>query len=246
MNKTLLLIGGIGLGAGLMYMLDPERGERRRAQVLAQVAAYRRRSNNLLGQAQRTLNRQAHGLLSQAYAPLRPERWSGKMQLPYVGQRGSTTRLLMLGYVGLGAGLMYMLDPTTGKRRRALVQDKAKSYWNRTGIFMGKTARDARNRTRGLVTETRTRIRGAGTPSDTVLESRVRAQIGHVISNVGAIGVSAHQGCVTLSGPIPADEVKKLLATVESVPGITEVVNQLEVHHDTAHISGLQERHTTG
>ena len=27
MNKTALLIGGVGLGAGLIYILDPERGE---------------------------------------------------------------------------------------------------------------------------------------------------------------------------------------------------------------------------
>ena len=31
MNKTALLMGGLGLGAGLIYMLDSERGERRRA-----------------------------------------------------------------------------------------------------------------------------------------------------------------------------------------------------------------------
>jgi hypothetical protein len=31
MNKTVLLIDGVGLGAGLIYMLDPERGEQCRA-----------------------------------------------------------------------------------------------------------------------------------------------------------------------------------------------------------------------
>jgi osmotically-inducible protein OsmY len=82
-------------------------------------------------------------------------------------------------------------------------------------------------------------------PADNVLAARVRAQIGHVVSNAGAIDVTAHQGRVTLSGPIPANEEKKLLSTVESVPGVTEVVNQLEVHQDATSISGLQSGNTT-
>ena len=47
MNKTALLIGGLGLGAGLIYMLNPERGERRRALARAQLERYRRQTDDL-------------------------------------------------------------------------------------------------------------------------------------------------------------------------------------------------------
>jgi osmotically-inducible protein OsmY len=158
---------------------------------------------------------------------------------------GLSNGLLMLGCLGLGIGLMYLLDPNTGRRRRALVRDKARSYWKDTEQAMAKTMRDTQNRARGVAMEVRQRFRGQDVPADGVLTARVRAQIGHVISNAGAIGVTAHQGRITLSGPIPANEEKKLLATVESVPGVTEVVNQLESHQDTTSISGLQGGNTT-
>jgi osmotically-inducible protein OsmY len=128
---------------------------------------------------------------------------------------------------------MYMLDPNTGRKRRALVRDTARSYWKDTGKAIGKTVRDTQNRARGVVAETSQRLRGSDVPADAVLESRVRAQIGHVISDAKAIGITAHRGRVTLSGPISANEEGKLLATVEAVPGVTEVVHHLEVHQDT-------------
>jgi osmotically-inducible protein OsmY len=146
----------------------------------------------------------------------------------------------MLGCVGLGLGLMYLLDPNTGRRRRALIRDKARSYWKDTGTAIGKKVRDTQNRARGMAAQARQRFGEGDVPTDAVLEARVRAQIGHVVSHAGAIGVTAHQGRVTLSGPISASEEGKLLATVEAVPGVTEVVHQLEVHQDTTSISGLQ------
>jgi len=153
--------------------------------------------------------------------------------------------MLMLGCTGLGAGIMYVLDPRLGKRRRALVRDKAQAYWRRTGKFISQTARDARQRTYGLIAETQAQLRGAEVPEDAVLVARVRAQIGHVVSQAGTIDVTAQQGRVTLSGSIAAHEVEKLLSAVASVAGVTAVVNRLEVNHAPTSVAGGQHNHAT-
>lgn len=234
MNKSLLLLGSLGLGAGLMYMLDPERGERRRALARAQLRTYRRQTNALLGQTTRTIDQQKRGLAAKTRTLLRPTWRPEEIQPARAGQAGVVKGLLTLGCLGLGAGLMYMLDPNMGRRRRALVYDKACAYWRRTGNVLGKTARDMGNRTRGLVAEARSQLSGGSVPDD-VLVARARAQIGHIISRPSAIGVTAHQGRVTLSGPIPAGEVDKLLSTVGSVPGVLEVIDQLEIYSEAEH-----------
>jgi hypothetical protein len=56
----------------------------------------------------------------------------------------------MLAGVGAGAGLMYLLDPQQGRRRRALVRDKAVSLAHQAQGAAEMVRRDARNRARGL------------------------------------------------------------------------------------------------
>jgi osmotically-inducible protein OsmY len=160
-----------------------------------------------------------------------------------VEQPGFLKGILMLGCTGLGAGMMYVLDPRLGRRRRALVRDKARAYWRRTGQLISQTARDARQRTYGLIAETKSR--GAHVPEDAVLVARVRSQIGHVVSQAEAVEVTACQGRVTLSGSIAAHEVEKLLSSVASIAGVAAVVNRLEVNHPTAPTTGGRNNHTT-
>src|SRR5437763_1525839 len=153
MNKALWLIGGLGLGTGLMYLLDPERGSRRRALARRQVETYRHQANTLLDQTRRTLGdqtrtlgQQARGLLTQARTPtqartlLRDARGRGEMWRERAERMGGTQGLLLLGCVGFGVGLMYLCDPNMGRRRRALIRDKARAYWYRTGTFIEQTA----------------------------------------------------------------------------------------------------------
>jgi osmotically-inducible protein OsmY len=246
MNKTALLIGGLGLGAGLIYMLDPERGERRRATARAQLERYRHQTDDLWDHTTRSLGRQARELFARAPLARRYRRPGPReLLLARAEQLGLLKGMLMLGCTGLGASMMYVLDPRLGRRRRALVRDKAQAYWRSTGKFISQTARDARQRTYGLIAERQTQLRGADVPEDAVLVARVRAQIGHVVSQAGTVDMTAHQGRVTLSGSIAAHEVEKLLSAVASVAGVTAVVNRLEVNHATASATGGRHNNAT-
>jgi hypothetical protein len=59
--------------------------------------------------------------------------------------------LAILSGIGLGAALMYFLDPQGGGRRRALVRDKAIKFNRQTRETLEGKAKDISNRTKGLV-----------------------------------------------------------------------------------------------
>jgi hypothetical protein len=61
--------------------------------------------------------------------------------------------LTLIGGIGMGAALMYMLDPDRGRRRRALARDQLAHVAKRVPDALDATARDLQNRTRGLVAE---------------------------------------------------------------------------------------------
>lgn len=128
--------------------------------------------------------------------------------------------------LGLGAGIMYLLDPDRGRRRRALLRDKCAWSARRTGEIFEGTARDLRNRTQGIVAELQSRFSSAPV-DDGVLVDRVRSQLGHIVPHPAAIQVTAQNGKVTLSGPIVANKIDRLLSCVRHVKGVNEVVNNL-------------------
>lgn len=55
--------------------------------------------------------------------------------------------------LGIGTGLMFLLDPVQGKRRRALLRDKCISASRKTGRTVTGKARHLRNKTQGLIAE---------------------------------------------------------------------------------------------
>src|SRR5512143_749236 len=125
--------------------------------------------------------------------------------------------------VGVGAGLLWSLNP----RRRARARDRAVHLVHEMGDAVDTTRRDVAHRAGGLVAEARSALRREAVTDD-VLVARVRSHMGRVVSHPRAIEVAAHDGRVTLSGPILAHELRPLMRCVWRVHGVRDVENRLE------------------
>jgi hypothetical protein len=65
MNRNLLFLGGLGLGAGLMYIFDPDRGGRRRATARDAAHQLANAFDDAVGKTSRDLRNRAQGLVAE-------------------------------------------------------------------------------------------------------------------------------------------------------------------------------------
>jgi uncharacterized membrane protein len=148
--------------------------------------------------------------------------------------------LALTSAAGVGAGLMYLFDPDRGKRRRALLRNKAIHLKMIASDTAGKTRRDVRNHLRGAVAELESLFVDNGPVSNDVLEARVRSMLGRVVSHPSAVEVKAVDGLIILRGQILANEVHRLLDSVMATRGVKNIENYLEAHEQAGDISALQ------
>ena len=142
----------------------------------------------------------------------------------------------MLMGMALGAGLMYLLDPGRGGRRRALLRDQVVHGAHELedlGDQIAAKARHLRNRARGKIVETRNRRLEEEVP-DAVLEARVRSELGRVVADMSDITVSAEHGRVTLRGTANGNEMEALVEGTQAVPGVHDVINRLEIRESAS------------
>ncbi len=129
----------------------------------------------------------------------------------------------------LGAGMMWFLDVQSGRRRRAILRDKATRYGQRAGDAAEVVSRDLFNRSRGVVAAMRGRLRPDDADDDVVHE-RVRSKLGRVCSHPHAIEVAVHDGHVTLRGPVLASERARIVRSLRLVRGVRGVEDALDAH----------------
>jgi hypothetical protein len=264
------LIGGAGLGAVLMYLLDPEAGEQRRTHLSERATRAASTTGNVAGNlwdmateaggalvdrateagtagaaAASSLGSRfteragdtAHSLHKGARRQMTSARntasgWFGhEEESRYVPS--ATTAMSAATALAAGVGLMYLLDPTDGARRRNVLLGKTTRFLNETGDFFRRTGRHLSNRSRGVVHETRSMFQSGEVVSDRQLAERIRSRIGH-LQQQSNVNVVATDGRITITGQCSPDDVEALLSTVQSTPGVASIVNLLDVQSANA------------
>lgn len=131
MKRELYWLGGIGLGAGLMYWCDPDRGRHRRARTRAQLLSARHQVGDLMTHVTPDL------------PPLHlPQHYRTQLMSPFRRQprhTGPDVVLLVLGGLGLSAALAWVVwsrNPTSpsgesaGETKLQAVCDWACGVWD--------------------------------------------------------------------------------------------------------------------
>jgi osmotically-inducible protein OsmY len=149
------------------------------------------------------------------------------------------SRYTWAAMLGIGAGAMFLFDPQTGNRRRALLRDKLRRYSRQAGERANAWSEMAADHAKGFVAETNARLRHEEVDDYTLVE-RVRAELGRVMTHVSAVNVDARNGCVTLSGDVLENEANAALAAARSTRGVRAVEDALERHAQPGDVPSLQ------
>lgn len=149
-------------------------------------------------------------------------------------------RLLLAGAGGYA--LASLTDPARGKRRRALVRDRATHLANRSGRFTYVAGLDLAHRLKGVFARARALLRGRRqTAPAKVLTARIRSQLGRAVSHPHAIAVRVLDGgIVELTGDVLTAEHRPLLRAVRSAVGPLAIHDGVRLHDGPDDVPALQ------
>lgn len=123
---------------------------------------------------------------------------------------------------------MYFLDPRLGPYRRGVARDRTASLANRSVVLAEKQARNARNHLQGVLAEARKLIQVEEPVSDRKLGDRIRARIGRVTPQAGAIEVEVRAGVVVAKGRLKREIAQRVLSAIRRVRGVSSVEDRIE------------------
>ena len=142
-------------------------------------------------------------------------------------ERDRDKQIALFVGAGLGAALMFILDPARGARRRALVRDKTVKVLRQSGRAIHDHGEDIGHRLTGVAHEWK--AKRLPPPGNDQLEERIRAELGHKVEHSRAITVSAEEGIVTLKGYALRDELEDILDTARHVNGVRRVRSEMQI-----------------
>ena len=131
----------------------------------------------------------------------------------------------------LAAAGAWLLDPVSGRRRRALLRDRTAGLLRRVARRSGRFGRHVASDTQGLVQ----RAAHAGPEQrvldDATLKNKVESELFRAAdSPKGRVSVNAQHGVVQLRGEVDSpDLIEDLVEKTRSIQGVREVENLLHV-----------------
>lgn len=145
-------------------------------------------------------------------------------------ERSARTALGTLASAALafaaGALVMYLMDPNTGRRRRAIVRDRGLSMRNDAERYVRGKSKRAADRLRGVAARTRASITSEPIDDD-LLHERIRARLGRLVGHPHNVEVHVRDGRVQLKGHVAEEEFHDLLHTVGSMRGVQNLESLL-------------------
>jgi hypothetical protein len=129
---------------------------------------------------------------------------------------------------GIGAALMYYLDPRLGARRRGIMRDKAIGLTNRTRGRTEKTGRNLGNHLRGAVLETFKWLTGEPPVTDSRLAERVRSKIGRLLEHPSSIEIEVRKGHILARGQLAPDSATRVINRIRRIRGVEDVEDRIE------------------
>lgn len=140
------VLGGLGIGAMAMYLFDPDKGVARRKKVREEAQGMVNKASDAVHHAGQTL-RQGKSRLQE-----RARQWMPTSMADDTCPVGHAARVAapIVGALALGAGLMFMLDPVSGRRRRLRAREKAVLYTHNAEDSLVSAGRRVSDRAKGF------------------------------------------------------------------------------------------------
>lgn len=159
----------------------------------------------------------------------------------------TTVTRLLIG-IALTAGITYLMDPTSGRRRRAAVREQVEKAAHKLNDGTRAARTDLADRAQRLAGECKTQAKSwagqakslAGSVAgqakslvkpdpmrDDIVAARARAALRRNLSDSSAIGVAADQGRLILHGHVRPQEHDTLRECLRDIAGTREVADHL-------------------
>jgi len=125
-----------------------------------------------------------------------------------------------------GVAAMYLLDPATGRRRRARMRDQGVAAGHDLEDFALAKSKRAVDHAQGVLARTRSRL-STEPVDDQQLHEQIRTRLGRMVERSGEVKVDVNDGHVVLRGIAAPAEIEDLMASIAAMRGVTDIDSRL-------------------